>query len=124
VEELPVPVVISGGLRSPELAREAFARTGAAAVALARGSLGNPWLFSQLLGQRSTEPTRAEILAELEWVMDRAAEHPAPSARPATCASSSVVRRAPRRRPRAQDAAAVPRRWTPRAGISASPNNA
>jgi tRNA-dihydrouridine synthase B len=78
VEELPVPVVISGGLRSPELAREAFARTGAAAVALARGSLGNPWLFSQLLGQRSTEPTRAEVLAELEWVIDRAAEHLGP----------------------------------------------
>jgi tRNA-dihydrouridine synthase len=74
-EELPVPLVISGGLRSPELAREAFERTGAAAVALARGSLGNPWLFSQLLGQRATEPTRAEILSELDWVIDRAVEH-------------------------------------------------
>ena len=75
VEELPVPVVISGGLRSPELAREAFERTGAAAVALARGSLGNPWLFSQLLGRRAGEPTRAEILSELDWVIDRAGEH-------------------------------------------------
>ncbi len=75
VEELPVPVVISGGLRTPELAREAFARTGAAAVALARGSLGNPWLFSQLLGERESEPTRSEILTELDWVIDRAAEH-------------------------------------------------
>jgi tRNA-dihydrouridine synthase B len=75
VEELPVPVVISGGLRTPEAAREAFARTGAAAVALARGSLGNPWLFSELLGQRSAQPQRGEILAELDWIMDRAAEH-------------------------------------------------
>ena len=75
VEELPVPVVISGGLRTPELAREAFERTGAAAVALARGSLGNPWLFSQLLGERESEPTRAEILDELEWVIQRAIEH-------------------------------------------------
>ncbi len=75
VEELPVPVVISGGLRTPALAREAFERTGAAAVALARGSLGNPWLFSQLLGERRSEPTRDEILAELDWVIDRAAEH-------------------------------------------------
>jgi tRNA-dihydrouridine synthase B len=75
VEELPVPVVISGGLRSPELVREAFERTGAAAVALARGSLGNPWLFSQLLGERESEPTRAEILQELDWVIDRAVEH-------------------------------------------------
>jgi len=46
------------GLRTPELAREAFERTGAAAVALARGSLGNPWLFSQLLGERTAEPDR------------------------------------------------------------------
>ena len=75
VEELPVPVVISGGLRSPELAREAFERTGAAAVALARGSLGNPWLFSQLLGERESDPTRSEILAEVDWVMDCAVEH-------------------------------------------------
>jgi nifR3 family TIM-barrel protein len=75
VEELPVPVVISGGLRTPELVREAFERTGAAAVALARGSLGNPWLFSQLLGGRESEPTQAEILDELDWVIERAAEH-------------------------------------------------
>ncbi len=75
IEELPVPVVLSGGLRSPERIHEAFAHTGAAAVALARGSLGNPWLFSQLLQGRQSEPTPAEILAELDWVMDRAAEH-------------------------------------------------
>ena len=75
IEALPVPVVLSGGLRTPELAREAFARTGAAAVALARGSLGNPWLFSQLLGISEAEPTREQILAEIDWVMTRAVEH-------------------------------------------------
>jgi tRNA-dihydrouridine synthase len=75
IEELPVPVVLSGGLRTPERVREAFAHTGAAAVALARGSLGNPWLFSQLLGGRESAPTREEVLAELDWVMERAEEH-------------------------------------------------
>jgi tRNA-dihydrouridine synthase B len=75
VEELPVPVLISGGLRTAALARQAFERTGAAGVALARGSLGNPWLFSELLGDSAGEPTRDEILAELDWVIDRAAEH-------------------------------------------------
>jgi tRNA-dihydrouridine synthase B len=75
VEELPVPVLISGGLRTPAQAREAFACTGAAAVLLARGSLGNPWLFEQLLGARSHDPTREEILAELDWVIARACEH-------------------------------------------------
>ncbi len=75
VAELPVPVLISGGLRSAELARHAFAVTGASAVLLARGALGNPWLFAQLLGTLEQEPTRAEILAELQWVSERAVEH-------------------------------------------------
>ena len=42
---------------------------------LARGSLGNPWLFAQLLDERQGEPTREEILDELDWVVDRAVEH-------------------------------------------------
>jgi nifR3 family TIM-barrel protein len=78
VEELPVPVLISGGLRNAEQAREAFAQTGAAAVLLARGSLGNPWLFEQVLGVGDGEPDREEILAELDWVIDRACEHLGP----------------------------------------------
>jgi nifR3 family TIM-barrel protein len=75
VQELPVPVLLSGGLRSPELAREAFEQTGVEAIQLARGSLGNPWLFRQLLENTDAEPTRAEILDELDWVIERAAEH-------------------------------------------------
>ena len=44
-------------------------------MALARGSLGNPWLFEQLLGVRADEPSRAEILAEIDWVLDSAVDH-------------------------------------------------
>jgi nifR3 family TIM-barrel protein len=79
VEELPAPVLVSGGLRTPAQARTAFERTGAAAVLLARGSLGNPWLFAQLLHERPGDeghsPTREEVLSELDWVIDRAVEH-------------------------------------------------
>src|SRR5246127_3763999 len=64
VEELPVPVMISGGLQTAEQVRNAFARTGAAGVLIARGSLGNPWLFEELLSGRTEAPTRTEILAE------------------------------------------------------------
>jgi tRNA-dihydrouridine synthase len=42
---------------------------------LARGSLGNPWRFERLLGLRDTEPTRGEIVDELQWVIDRCEEH-------------------------------------------------
>jgi tRNA-dihydrouridine synthase B len=75
VQELSVPVLISGGLSSAEHAREAFERTGAAGVLLARGSLGNPWLFEELVGTRTAGPSSDEILAELDWVIERACEH-------------------------------------------------
>jgi tRNA-dihydrouridine synthase B len=75
VEELPVPVLISGGLYTAPQARAAYAATGAAGILLARGSLGNPWLFAELLGLRSDPPTREEILVELDWVIERAREH-------------------------------------------------
>jgi tRNA-dihydrouridine synthase B len=75
VEELPVPVLVSGGLHTAQMARLAFEQTGAAGVLLARGSLGNPWLFQQLLGVRAGEPDREEILAEVDWVLACAREH-------------------------------------------------
>jgi nifR3 family TIM-barrel protein len=75
VEELPVPVLVSGGLDTAEQARRAFELTGADGVLMARGSLGNPWVFEQLLGRRDREPEPAEILAELDWVIERAMEH-------------------------------------------------
>ena len=78
VASLPVPVILSGGLRDRAATLAAYERTGAAAVMLARGSLGNPWLFEQVLGAREDDPSPAEILAELDWVMDRAAEHLGP----------------------------------------------
>jgi len=78
VAELPVPVILSGGLQDDEAVLRAFHDTGAEAVMLARGALGNPWLFARLLGLRDGEPTREEVVGELLWVMDRAAEHLGP----------------------------------------------
>src|SRR5579859_7074615 len=75
VRELPIPVMVSGGLHTPEAVRSAFEQTEAAAVLLARGSLGNPWLFEQVLGTRDGEPSRAEILAEVDWVIESAVAH-------------------------------------------------
>jgi tRNA-dihydrouridine synthase B len=75
VAELPVPVLISGGLHNAERTRLAFAQTGSEGVLLARGSLGNPWLFGELLELRHGEPDREEILAELDWVLACAREH-------------------------------------------------
>jgi nifR3 family TIM-barrel protein len=70
-----VPVILSGGLRSTQSARQAYADSGADAVMIARGSLGNPWIFEHLTGRRAARPAAAEVVSELLWVIDRAGEH-------------------------------------------------
>jgi tRNA-dihydrouridine synthase B len=75
VESLPAPVILTGGLGDAEHVREAFLYTGASAVMLARGSLGNPWLFRRLLSDFEREPTQSEVRHELAWTIDRAVEH-------------------------------------------------
>ncbi|HVO54479.1 MAG TPA: tRNA-dihydrouridine synthase [Solirubrobacterales bacterium] len=75
VERVEVPVIVSGGLSDADAARAAYRESGAAAVMIARGSLGNPWLFEELTGMRAEPPRRDEVGAELLWVVDRAEEH-------------------------------------------------
>jgi tRNA-dihydrouridine synthase B len=75
VQDLPVPVIVTGGMDGPDHVRWVFEHTGCEAVMLARGSLGNPWLFEQVLGLRDSEPSREEILEEWAWVVDRGEEH-------------------------------------------------
>jgi len=75
VRTLDAPVILSGGMNDADGIRAAFAHTGCAAVMLARGALGDPWLFARLLGRGDAEPTEREIIDELEWIMLRAVEH-------------------------------------------------
>ena len=75
VDALDVPVIVSGGLSDEDAVLRAFDESGAAAVMLARGSLGNPWRFERLLGLREGEPTRAEVCEELLWVIGCGEEH-------------------------------------------------
>jgi tRNA-dihydrouridine synthase B len=75
VQSLPAPVILTGGMDDADGVREAFASTGAAAVMLARGALGNPWLFTELVGGHERRPAREEVLDELDWTIARAVEH-------------------------------------------------
>jgi tRNA-dihydrouridine synthase B len=81
VETLDAPVILTGGLSDAQSTLAAFHQTSASAVMLARGSLGNPWLFEQVLSAEAQpsviprEPARVEVLDELEWTIDRAVEH-------------------------------------------------
>jgi tRNA-dihydrouridine synthase B len=73
--ELDCPLIISGGLADAEKARQAYEASRADAVMVARGGMGNPWIFEELTGQREASPEVAEVVAELRWVLDQAAEH-------------------------------------------------
>jgi tRNA-dihydrouridine synthase B len=70
-----VPVIVSGGLATAELARCAYRESRADAVMIARGSLGNPWIFEELTGCRAVPPSHEDILRELLWTMDQAERH-------------------------------------------------
>jgi tRNA-dihydrouridine synthase B len=72
------PVIVSGGLDSAESARRAYEEARADAVMIARGALGNPWIFGELTGRRSRPPGPEEVLDELRWTMARAEEHLGP----------------------------------------------
>ncbi len=62
---LDIPVIASGDGLNPSLVRRMFAETGCDGVAIARGALGNPWIFpaTRLLLERdqvAAGPTVAE----------------------------------------------------------------
>ena len=76
VERVEVPVIVSGGLSSAEAARRAYER-----VRRRRGD-DRPRLARQPLAVRGADrpprrsrPRRAEVAAELLWVIDGAEEH-------------------------------------------------
>lgn len=75
VAELPVPVILSGGMNDPAWITNAWRETGAEAIMLARGALGDPWLFARVLELRASDPSPEEVVGELLWVMDQAIAH-------------------------------------------------
>jgi len=45
---LKIPVIASGNILSPQLAKKMFDETGCDGLLVARGALGNPWIFEQI----------------------------------------------------------------------------
>ena len=65
-----IPVIASGDILSVQLAKTMFERTACDGILLARGALGNPWLFKQI--SQYLKENRADIFpdaAELRSTM-------------------------------------------------------
>jgi tRNA-dihydrouridine synthase B len=61
-ESVSIPVIGNGDIFDTESCRAMFEETGCDAVMIARGSLGNPWIFKSLLEGKDYIPTVSERL--------------------------------------------------------------
>ena len=66
-QALHIPVILNGDVFSPADAVRALEETGADGLAMGRGALGNPWLFSRikrvLAGEEDRQPAAREIIS-------------------------------------------------------------
>ncbi len=77
-EAVSIPVFASGDLFSPQAALGVMEETGCDGAMIARGALGNPWIFRDLAGLSETsdsaasrEPRVSPDLAEVQSVMEK-----------------------------------------------------
>lgn len=65
-----IPVIASGDIDSVQAAADIVEATGVAAVMVARGVAGNPWLVEALLaGEDSSRPSLPEVIADLRALL-------------------------------------------------------
>lgn len=79
-QAVSIPVIANGDVNSPQKAIDILTETGADAVMIGRGALGNPWLFAQCnaLEQGKEVPALPPLYERLETVRRQitlAAEH-------------------------------------------------
>lgn len=62
-ETLDIPVIASGDALNPDLIKTMFDETGCDGVSIARGALGNPWIFreTEALMKNGTLPPRPDV---------------------------------------------------------------
>ncbi len=79
-EALDIPVIASGDALSPRLIKKMFDETGCDGVAIARGALGNPWIFREVdpylrNGTLLPRPEGEEIARTMQTHLDLCIDH-------------------------------------------------
>lgn len=70
-EAVAIPVIASGDMFSAQTAREAMRVTGCDAVLIARGALGNPWIFRELAAPLENMAAGRPQIDEIVRVMNK-----------------------------------------------------
>ena len=69
-EAVKIPVIGNGDIKDRQSALKIFDQTGCDAIAIGRGALGNPWIFSELLNETNIKPSIEEIIKTIISHMD------------------------------------------------------
>ncbi len=69
-EAVKIPVTANGGIFSLADAEALAAGTGCERLMVARGAIGNPWLFRELTTGEVRQPTREELLEDMTEQLD------------------------------------------------------
>ena len=81
-QAVSIPVIGNGDIKSKEDALEMFKQTGVDGIMIGRASLGNPWIFGEIIsylkGEETKEISREEklqtILKHIEWEVEEKGE--------------------------------------------------
>ena len=65
-EAVPIPVIANGGVYGVASANELRRATGCGRIMVARGAIGNPWIFRSLAVGRDLAPSQDELIEVLE----------------------------------------------------------
>lgn len=63
-EKVSIPVLANGDVTSPETAKQCIDQTKADGILIARGALGNPWIFRQVADYLEGKPIQGVTLAK------------------------------------------------------------
>jgi tRNA-dihydrouridine synthase B len=79
-EAISIPIIVNGGITSPQSAKHVFDTTGCHAVMIARGAIQNPWVFREIkhyfaTGEILPPPTFAERVDILREHLKLSVEH-------------------------------------------------
>ena len=77
--EVKIPVIGNGDIKNIESARKMFEYTGVDGIMIGRSSLGNPWIFKEIIKEKPYMPTNKErlyvILKHLELAIKEKGEY-------------------------------------------------
>ncbi len=73
-ESVSIPVIGNGNIESREDAEKMIEQTGVDGIMIGRASLGNPWIFREILDDNYTVPTKSEKLKTMLLQLDYSVE--------------------------------------------------